>query len=71
MRLQFLLLQLSRRTQVLHTRTFDLAIEFERGLIVVLNADRDPRSMPKSRQSLAVKINGALTGTTPTRLRYR
>ena len=26
---------------------------------------QEPRSMPKSRQSLAVKINGALTGTTP------
>ena len=40
MRLQFLFLQLSGRTQVLHVRTFDLAIEFERGLIVVLKPDR-------------------------------
>ena len=40
MRLQFLFLQLSGRTQVLHVRTFDLAIEFEWGLIVVLNPDR-------------------------------
>ena len=41
MRLQFLLLQLSgRTTQVLHARPFDLAVEFEGGLIVVIDADR-------------------------------
>ena len=40
MRLQFLFLQLSGRVQVLHTRTFDLAIEFEGSLIVVLKPDR-------------------------------
>ena len=40
MRLQFLFLQLSGRTQVLHVRTFDLAIEFEGGLIVVLKSNR-------------------------------
>ena len=40
-RLQFLLLQLSgRSTQVLHVRAFDCAVEFEGGLIVVLNSDR-------------------------------
>jgi hypothetical protein len=40
MRLQFLLLLLSGCTaQVLHTGAFDRAVEFEGGLIVVLNPD--------------------------------
>ena len=41
MRLQFLLLQLGgRAAQVLHTGPFDRAVEFEGGLIVVLDPDR-------------------------------
>ena len=39
MRLQFLFLQLSGRAQILHARAFNRAIEFERGLIVVLKPD--------------------------------
>ena len=46
-------------------RAFDRAVEFEGGLIIVSTLTGEPRSMPKSRQSLAVKISGALTGTTP------
>ena len=64
-RLQFLLLQLSGGTEIFYPRTLDRTVELKGRLVVVLNPYRRAEIDAEVEASLAVNINGALTGTMP------